>query len=94
VVSVTVTLSTTAETPVDGTPPTPVTCRVRVVFAPSFGPVTRVSSRREGGSVANPPTAMFNVEAAVTVTLPGVVMAVPSMVATAPVPSAALAASL
>src|ERR1700722_7492586 len=39
VVSVTVTLATTAETPAEGTPPSPVTCRVRVLAATSVLPV-------------------------------------------------------
>src|ERR1700677_2252945 len=62
VVSVTVTLATTAETPAEGTPPSPVTCRVRVLAAPSVLPVhwsvtpeteaARVSQSLKGGSKA------------------------------------------
>jgi hypothetical protein len=39
VVLVTVTLATTAETPVEGTPPSPVTWTVRLLAAPSVLPV-------------------------------------------------------
>jgi len=49
------TFSTTAETPVDGTPPTPVTLSDRVWSDPSGVPVVLVSSRRDGGSAAKPP---------------------------------------
>src|SRR5665647_1342218 len=55
VVSVTVTFRTTAETPVAGTPPTPVTFNDLDWVDPMGEPVVRVSSRRDGGTDRKPP---------------------------------------
>jgi hypothetical protein len=79
--AVTVTLSATADTPVAGTPPRPVTARVTEVVGPFGAPsALRVSSSRAGvRPVKEPPGA--------------VVRTVPGAATAAPVPAAVCAAT-
>src|SRR5664279_2650431 len=94
VVSVTVTFSTTAETPVDGTPPTPVTLSCRVWSEPIGAPVVRVSRRRDVDTERKAPGFIPAGFGEVTVIFP-VTGRVPSIEdTTVPVPSTASAFSV
>src|SRR5665647_1889448 len=86
VVSVTVTFSTTAETPDAGTPPTPVTCTDRDSLAPSLPPLERVSRILDGDSATNEPGAPVTAVPPVHATS-SVGADTPSIAFTAPDPS-------